>query len=483
MTQHNYTGLLYQKTNLKTYGGFSLVEVMISLVLMGFILIPLTMTMGKIKARVLTAGFAEKLDYESYTVIDRLMTSLAKTHTLFDTSFNQRLYTETYDTGNRLFENLTWAINPISGINHFQRSVDGGNTWNSPYLLSLATDYALTSGEILYCGIANNCTLFLDTNGNGNYGPGDAAGTLASGFSGTPLTSPINARKIVLKNWVFRRTGPQNQLTVSLPDVYIDLPEPAFSSTNRLLNSFSTVSGSFPATGFDISDMSYDNARRELYAVGLSQMVYRLTDEGIPIGPPVSVTGVPSPVFESITVNPEKNRAYVLNQTDAKIYTVIMVDGASTAEAFVHTNSTMTDPKAVAYNPGDGSIYVVGTHSGSGVIRQYNGDTLLNTWTLPTGLANPVGMMRNDLTTELYVWNQTVTSNQITLYKIKLGVAPAVTHTTSTYNLAAIGNTTTTGNYFGLAFDIGHNIFYLSDRSADVVYKLLPKDDISQSSL
>jgi type II secretory pathway pseudopilin PulG len=467
--------------------GFTLAELLIALGLLGVMIMPLYMTLGKSRAQVVQSAADRQLTYEINKVVEHLTDTLKNTAYVDSTAFDKKLILSVYDPTTQTTEAMAWGINSVSSVNRLQLSSDGGSTWRSPFPVSPFSAYAMAAGDILYCGATNNCTQFQDTNGNGTYGVGDTA-TLASGYSGTALTSPRLARKIVLRGWSIARSGAFNSMAFTLPDLFINLPQypynPGTVGSGSAVNSIATNSGSFPASGFTVADVAFDSVARVLWVVGKSDKVYRINDDGVLIGPVITVSGVTTPSLLSVAPVPDSSTVWLLNDTNYKLYRISATSSASAATATELTYTGLTTATAVVYDPGNSSsIFLVGDNSGTKRIVQYNSSTgaTENTWTLPVGLTDPVGASIDPISGDFLIWNKTVSSNTITLYRIQLGTAPAVTSSTSTYLLTALGSATTTGVYFGLGNDIAHNRLYITDQTDQKIYIVSPKTQMTRT--
>jgi prepilin-type N-terminal cleavage/methylation domain-containing protein len=476
--------------------GFTLAEVLISLVLIGLLFIPMFMTAGKSKANSSGLGYQRQLAMEVNQAIENLTKELEQAHTIQSTSYNQKLFCETVDIHTNTFTNSIWRISPMSGANRLEYSPDNGSTYYSPYPLSNTTSYTLTSGDILYCGDENNCTVFQDTNANGVYGAGDAAGTLASGYTGTALTSPANATRIVLRNWVFNRSNAYNALQFNLPDMFIRLPERGYGSSNNntvTISSFSTVNGSFPAaSAFDVADVAFHAPSKQLFVVGETNVIYRVNNDSVFIGPPVTVSNISTAKFTSISAEADPSILWTLDSTAKKIYKVPVSEWGSTATGQLLDDfyySSLTSIRSIAVNEGiSGSIFIVALNGTNPQLLQLNSASgaIQATWNLPAGLNNPGGAEIDPISGDVLIWNQTVSSNVATLYRIRLGTAPSVTSTTTSYNLLNIDSTNISNGtrYFGLGLDVNKNRFYLSDpgpNGKDKIYYVMSQNTLARS--
>lgn len=186
--------------------GLSLAEILISMGLLAGIGLSMNMFMLKANTTLSSLSTRNRGVTEIGTLFQRIRQNIRRTTRIDQTSFDKKLLINVLDdTG--IARDVRYQI---TAGNILQTSTDGGVTWGSPYSVAADTTYTLGGGQFLYCGTTNNCTSFQDTNANGIYEPGvDAAGTVSAPYSGTPLTSPKQASRVVLSGFVFNRAGGQ----------------------------------------------------------------------------------------------------------------------------------------------------------------------------------------------------------------------------------------------------------------------------------
>jgi type II secretory pathway component PulJ len=147
--------------------GFSLVEILLALVLLGFVTV--AMSTFLVKGNAISSAMSQRYREatEAHSVILDIQQDLAQGAYISDNSHTNRLEYTTYDSSGNAFKKI-YRITTISSMNYLQLSTDGGTTWGSPYRISLYTQYKLTGTPLfLYAQDANNCTSFVDSNANG----------------------------------------------------------------------------------------------------------------------------------------------------------------------------------------------------------------------------------------------------------------------------------------------------------------------------
>lgn len=469
--------------------GLSLVEIVISLALMGVLFLSIFTLTSKVKNSSLEMGIRMQTLQETEAILQAIRRNLQMTTAIHPGSNSQKLVMTVMDeNGNPM--TIAYRINS----NFLQRSYDGGDTWESPYSMSTETKYRLDSGKFLFCGYGNNCTEFTDTNGNGDYEPGvDAAGTLASGYSGTALSSPDQAVKIALSDFVFNRQVGNPVIKRTVLTSLVHLYKPFMRTSSPLLQSFitDTTNSSFGSTAFDVRGLYYDLATSRLAVVGRrssgTNVIYFVDRDGVLIDTTVT-TGVSGIQLDSVCMESDLSTLVVLDSTASKVYRVDSTSNTvlTTITTTSLTPSAVSNPRAVACDPlNPDNFYLIGTASGSIKILERNKSTgsSVNTWSVPAGLTNPAGMFVDPLTGHFYVVQNSVSgsgSNRtITIYKIDRS-SPTTTDT-FTINLADIGSSATnaTTNFWGLAYDPNTNHLFLSDTYSDRIYEIVPDRLIS----
>lgn len=373
--------------------------------------------------------------------------------------------------------------------NALQYSTDGGSTWNSPYNRSAYTRYAINNGRFLYCGYQNNCTDFQDTNGNGVYEFGvDNAGTIASGYTGTPLIKPEQAVKIALNNFVFDRQVGNPPISRSIPDLIIHLNRPLVRMASPLVQTFATnTANSSFATVFDVRGVYYDHAGRQLLVVGRrssgTNVIYRVSIDGVSVNTAIN-TGISGIQMDAVFMENDNRTIGILDETNSKFYRVNTSSGS--IDTTIDTSTFITAPKSIAFDVSTPSnFYIIGMVSGSIKILERNKTTAaaVNTWSVPAGLTSPAGMFIEPLSGDFYVIQNTVggsgATRAITLYKIAR--SSSTTADTFTINLADVQSnaTSATTNFWGLGYNPFTNHLFLSDTYSDQIYEVMPNRLIS----
>jgi prepilin-type N-terminal cleavage/methylation domain-containing protein len=496
---YNLTFVLHKTRLAQSQQGFSLVESLVALTLVGLLFMPMLTSLGKAKGNVLKQTFYRKLNAEVSQVLDNMIADVKTTHRIDPTSHSAYAILERYvPNSNHTFLRNHWRIN--SNILQFatQTFTDTVATkewgtqsgWLSPYITSAANTYTISTGaEVLYCGQANNCTRFTDTNGNAAYNAGvDAAPVLVSG-PGAALTSPEQATKLLLKGWTFTRSDMTPSIGFTLPDTYISLPTPGFAPISRSVSSFSTntTASSFP-TGFNVADIDYHVPTRQLALVGGTNMLYLTNTEGVLQQAPITVAGATA--LTSVALDSNGDKAWVLD-TNASVKAVWRINtatGAADTINFAYESSGITSPSAIVYDPANAnSIYVLGQTSGGTVTTlskvDWNGSSYAvgATLSLPTNLtatSNTAGGAAIDpVSGDIYIIRKNMAGiggAETNLFRINTASPTTLDDFHITWGTTGLDTVTTAEDYFGLALDPTTNRMFISDRNLDKVYVALP---------
>jgi type II secretory pathway pseudopilin PulG len=454
-------------------GGFTLVETVLGLLLMGAIMMPLMVTGAKTRAQVIKEGANRRINHEVTQVLRNLSEDIRNAHTLFLASpvssanllgldrFNP--YGGTFNGGS--FIQTQWRLS--SGVLEF--SADGGTTWRSPYPVSAANAYSVT-GNFSYCTEANVC-------------------------SASPSSS---SRKIRLNGWVFTHNSTGQRFDV--PETYLNMPTRAVANTTTTISSFSTNSGTFPSSGFTVADLTYHPATKQLVVVGGTNQIYRVNPEGILIGTVLTVpsTEASAPTISSIDLEPDGAFAWIIDTANSRIKRINMTDGTVSTPNYTFTSQGFINMRGIAYEEGDTSspirpirfvsstsavptaTYITMSRAdGTGVANWSTANISTSAYVPLVGTAGGVALDTISSDGEMFIIGQTVTSGNVTVYRYN----PAHTgySTGSNYsftlNLGQMGSSdTSTNRNFGLAFDPTNNRLFVADPSDSQkrVFQVLP---------
>jgi prepilin-type N-terminal cleavage/methylation domain-containing protein len=472
--------------------GLTLVEMMVSLALLGFMSTSAYMVMTKAKVSAATVAVRRQAMVETETVYQLLSNHIQHAVEISTQSHRRRLILTVLNPDGTL-SNQQWRIQTVAGQDVLQRSEDNGVTWISPFAISADSIYRMNGGEFFFCGSGNNCTRFTDTNNNGVYNVGtDAAGTLATGYAGTALTAPNLGTKVVVSNFIFDRKKGMPNVIRQFPDtVNALLKGKPVLSTIQPVQSFNTntAASGLPAT-FDVTTLHYQPSAEELWLAGTdssgSNRLYRLNREGVFLNDPIQVSALNTAQWTSLVMDTDGSSLLGFNAATNRAVRISSLTGQVLSQ--LDLSAVASAIKAVAVDPSTpDDMYVLGQVAGTYRILRRNKTTGLasgtpSQWFLPAGLTNPSGMAIDPVSGAFYVVHNTVAAGNLTLYRVD--PANPLLADTLTVNLAAIGSSATaaTANGFGLSMDVLGNRLFLSDRFSDKVFELIPNRLLAPST-
>jgi hypothetical protein len=442
--------------------GFTLVETVMGLLLVGAIMIPLLMTGAKTRAHVIKEATNRRINFEITQVIRNLSNDIRNANTLYlasPASSNSLLGIERYNDAGGNYIQTQWRLTS----NVLEYSANGGTTWRSPYPVSAANAYGVT-GTFSYCNEANTC-------------------------SGTPDAS---TRKIRLNSWTFTSSIGQDPQHFDVPDIYLNLPNRTQANTTTTISSFSTNSGTFPSSGFNVADLTFHPPTKQLVVVGGSDKIYRVNAEGVLIGTVITAAANPAtPTLTSIDLEPDGAFAWVVDTANTKLSRINMSTGGVDT-SFSYATLGYSNPRGLSYDEGDGSstfspLRLVGTFGGVTVIGRLTtaGAISGNTASLATAFVplahTPAGVAMDPIAvdSEQFIAGQQVSSGNMTIYRYNpwhIGYSTGSNYS-FTLNLSQMGSSdTTTTRNFGLAFDPITNRLFVADPSDSQkrVFQVLP---------
>jgi type II secretory pathway component PulJ len=488
--------------------GISLAEILIAMALMGMVLLMISnfLFRGGTANSSLEKHFEGAVEIQS--AISAIQNDLHQGAYISNNSYDKRLEYTTYDSAG----NAVKKIYRINSSSNLELSLDGGTSWISPYAISNATKYQI-SGKFLYAWPNNNCTDFVDTNSNGVWLSGEDA-TYASGAcandSGPALSSPSQATKVDLKNFVFTGTSGNPLLNYALtPDLFINVgtgfvrsataPASPAVKDPLLVQSFDTATAnSLYGTGFDVRGLTWDASRDRLVLVGQhssgSNIIYLADRDGVIIGPNIGLTTSTTTLqLDGVAFDADNTSVFVLSQSGKKIYKYNTAGSTPLVPILTFDlaspSNLINTPKSIAYDPSTpNDIYIVGADISTGAykIYEYNYTTralvgsalalpaAFDATHPPSGLAiepdtGDFLLVRN------YV-NGAAPNQTLDIYRLtRAGGSSSFSVNVSDLSTSA---TTTTGNW-GLAFDAATNRLFLSDSATDKVYEIVPSVMIS----
>lgn len=501
--------------------GISLVEVLISVTLLTMIVLASYSLVTKANLTGTSFSGRNRALIELESLFQTMRQNIAESTQIDPKSFNRKIILTHLDSNNQP-KTLIYQIVNVGGKDILQISNDGGTTWESPYNIAADTTYAVT-GKFIYCGVQNgvfwstqyNCTQFTDTNGNGQFDAGIDTAALAPGFSGTALTRPEQATKVLLSGFSFDRQTGNPPIKRSFPEIFVKLKPISIWSTVTKVNKFATNSGSFNAA-FQPYSILWDTRGRQLMLAGHGQnALYGATREGAAVSfydkntstlsTPLDLSGTyAGAVYDGMALETYdgQNILYLLDNTASKVYRYDLLNYTPvasldfTAGGAINTgNAPAISPlKAVAYDlntPTD--FYLLGTISGVLKIDERNKTTGARVvanggpWALPAGLTSPSGMTVDPLTGDFYVADKDPTCGGApSTCTLKIWhITRSSPTTTDTFNITlnvggagtgGIGSVATnlTTNWFNLSIEPDSNRLFLSSLADNAVFEIAP---------
>lgn len=510
------------KPPLIAFKGFSLVEVLVAMALMGFV--GLSISNFLVKTNVTSASMSDRMREvnEVHAWVDDIQRDLSKGVYISDNSFSDRLEYTTYNSAGSAIKKIygicyhpavtdsTYTTCRKSSVSnttpYLKLSLDGGTTWGSPYRITTYNKYRLTgTPQFLYAQANNNCTVFTDTNNNGVWLSGEGRSSVACGTTTATspyLDKPSQAIKVILKGFQFTTgTGSPESIRALPGDIFIAAPQgPVRSNTavtspgvtdTPLVQSFSTVNASNPQfpSGFAAGGVTWDPAHERLVigSKGSSlATMFQTERNGVQINDPLTLTNN-TLRQDSLAMENDGKTAIVLTQIGAN-YAVYRVNIDSTPPlvpygTFLIPDATLSyfgvgfDPNAPQY------VYLAyQNNSSQRRIVEYNkhtGAATGNFWALPaafTSLQDIGGLYVEPTTGDFIALKNLIYtsggSSYIDIYRITRAGASSY----FSINLSRIGNTTPAGSTatFQFAYDPKTNRLFLSDRFQGRVYEVVP---------
>jgi len=507
----------------KRHTGLSLVELIISMALMGMIVLSVAnfVIKGTATAGSLNMRFSEVSEIQM--LINDIQQDLQKGAYISDNSYDKRLEYTTY-TSTGAAQKKIYKING----SYLQLSTDNGVTWISPYRVSPYDEYVLKgTPRFLYSLAINNCTDFIDNVGSdGVWTEGsDAAGaylTCTSGTSTPVLTRPSQAKKVDLQGFQFSTGKGNPEATRALPsDLFISLGPNFVTSTasmtspavsdDQLVQWFTTTSTNYYNSTFTPYAATWDPSRERLIIVGQNttaaqQKIYITDRKGVIMGSnPLGFTTTPSTIqLNSVAVKTSGSDILALDSAANKVYSFNLASGSSlSASSTLDITSYVSGGAAnkcygIAYDAGTpNDIYLVAQDASSNfTITQRNATTgtIVGTaWSLPAAFdaSHPPGGLAIEpvngdfIVTRNYVNGSGTSSAAIDIYVVPRSVGSTASFSVNTYNWGSTATVANPGGW-GVAYEPITNHLFLTDRGPatprKAVYEVIPSQLISPQS-
>jgi prepilin-type N-terminal cleavage/methylation domain-containing protein len=521
--------------------GFSLIEILICIVLMGFLSLSITNLLIKGNSTSASMELRYRQGVEVQNFILNLQQDLQQGAYISNNSYNKRLEYTTYDDSASAVKKVfavCYAPSSVastdtscgssSGTNdtaYLKKSLDGGTTWESPYLLSGFNKYKLTgTPQFLYAQEANNCTAFTDTNGNGVWSatPTDAAASAACGSYSTSspiLDRPSQASKIVLSSFQFTANSGAQPVARSLPpNIFMRAPLGPVISTmaavspgakdSPLLTSFVTnTANSLFGTSFDVRGVYWNASHQRLIVVGHhssnNNQILQMERNGVRIAP-VYTTLDATVQLEDVALMEDDETLIALDDSSKILYfytlspinpiltpiqTLNLGNPSLSSPSLTPTGNLVNSPTGILYDPRyPNEVFVVGTDPADSnpKILEINYKTGALATSLLSGgkLALPAafdsshppgGISQEPSTGDFLVVRDYVngvsTSRTIDIYRI----TSSGSYTSFSVNINDIGSSTTgTNGNWGLSYSPETNHLFLSDTGSDKIYEVYP---------
>jgi prepilin-type N-terminal cleavage/methylation domain-containing protein len=497
--------------------GFSLVELLIAMALMGFVTLSIANFLVKSNVMSSSLDMRFKAANEIQSLFLDIQRDLHQGAYISNNSHGQRLEYTTYDNNGNATKKI-YRIITISSKTYLQISTDGGTSWNSPYRISDYTKYQVSGTSLfLYAQSGNNCTNFADTNANGAWENGvDVAGVTASCGSTTStsplLSTPSLANKIVLSGFQFTTGIGSPVVSRTLPSsIFITIPQKLVISTSAavspavkdspLVKSFDTnTTNSLFSTNFDIRGAKWDPSHDRLILVGHHSSgackLYVAERNGIIYQPALSTLDS-NIQLNGVALESDDKTILALDDSAKKLYrfsisSKIPQSPISTLNLASPSNLINT-PTGLTYDPGTpNDFYIVGADPSGGALKIFerakkDGALVGTAWTLPAAFdaSHPPGGISIEptsgdfLVVRNYV-NGSAPNQTIDIYRIVRATGSSTWFSVNISDLSSSA-TGTTGNW-GIAYDAETNHLFLSDSATDKVYEIIPNLLISPQS-
>jgi len=413
----NSKNLKLKSLNQPAKAGFSLVEILMTMVLLGLLTLVLSdlLVKGNSMSSALDVRYQQAVEVQAW-ILD-LQKDLQQGAYISNNSHKYRLEYTTYNTSGiatkKIYGICYATANPSStdttcnvssstnNIPYLKLSTDGGSTWGSPYRISSYDQYYLSGTPVfLYAQDANNCTSFTDTNGNGVWlSGGDAAGVTASCGSYT-TTSPVldrpnQATKVVLSGFQFVASGNAgtgaSKVIRNLPsNIFLAAPQgvvvssssavsPGVKDSPALISLTTNTANSLFGTTFDIRHALWDPSHQRLIVVGHHTSgvgnIFQMERNGVRIGPPLSISNTGVQLIGATLLDNNKT-VMALDDSAKKVYWYSLVGGSNLtpmqtfdlsnpsngSPSLAGSSNLVNSPTGILYDPKyPGEFFVVGT--------------------------------------------------------------------------------------------------------------------------
>jgi prepilin-type N-terminal cleavage/methylation domain-containing protein len=516
--------------------GFTLVETLIALALLGMISLSIANFLVKSNVTATSVSTRIKEADEVHGLIDDIRQDLLKGAYISPNSYDLRLeYTIPSDLTTGTATKKVYRIITSGSAHYLQLSTDGGTTWGSPYGLSAYTKYDLGRyAKFLYADIDNNCSDLIDTDSNGVYDSMQPTPCMSqpASLAWGAIQSPTEASSVVLRN--FRFTTNTGSPTASHPmpytgtgkewdntsmswvasmsnsDIFLQVnpalvrsevvPPSPYVKDPQILQSFVTnTANSLYGTDFVVRDIAWDAARKRLIVVGNHWTTYNqifladrngvVISDGTRLGRP---TSDPDIQLEGVAVEGNSNIILALDTSASKVYRYnLNSPGAltplNTVDLNGFTNYLFT---AIAYDPNvpDDFFALVRDMSNNSFysvieVNKRTGAQVGSLWPVYGGGASEgfSTMFIEPLTGDFIVVGNYVndwTAPNFAFYRVKRSngsVSSTTLHIEDTTPDFYFQN----GNYIGVDYDPALNRMFLSNDYSGKVYELLPESLIT----
>lgn len=516
--------------------GFSLVEILIAMALMGFVMLSISNFVVKSNVNSSSLSMRFKEANEIHAVIQDIQADLHRGAYISPNSFDKRLEYTTYDpvsgnaakkvygicyysTAQTTGTDTTCAASSVTKtIPYLKLSTDGGSTWGSPYRISGFNQYRMTGTPLfLYTPAYNGCLDFVDTNQNGVWSSGEgvssvACGTSANsywGFSSLDM-KPEKSSKVILANFAFTTGKGNPEALRSLPPyIFIAVAPGLVRSTMAavspgvkdpmLVQYFSTdptTNFQFP-TGFIIRGLAWDRQHEVLVlSPETGGKLYRTERDGVVVNSPFTISDPNSSVSPwFMTMEGDGQTVMAINNDgsdDYRFYRFTLSGGT--------TITPITGPilvgngayrRAAAFSPKNPNYFYVPSAATSpyrieqrdktsATVAVTGATVNVDYWELPAAYSNPSylsGMFIEPVNENFYVLlNNVYTSggrNYVDVYKIVKSTGTATLD--FSIDLTELGSSATGVNgRFQIAYDPDLNRIFMSDRTSNRVYEIVP---------
>ncbi|HEY9685350.1 MAG TPA: prepilin-type N-terminal cleavage/methylation domain-containing protein [Coleofasciculaceae cyanobacterium] len=522
--------------NLAKKDGLTLVEMLIALAILGVVVLSVTMTLVKFNTMGKSLSHRNRAVVEIQSVFDNMLAAVSTASRVDPKSVSSKLVlVSTNSSGYGYLQawRIQSSVAPCVGSTCLQVSTDLDDaaetnaSWSSPYNIAAVTDYKITSGEFLYCGYGlNNCYRFPDGNANRVW---DGAGTdgspvwvsLNAQAQGTALTSPDQARRVVLYNFTFSRSFGNPAVTRTMPNIVAKLgprlvdPSPdGGAAWGSPLISTTSIGGTNTSFASDYNGISarLDPVRQRLMVVGQAptgnQKVYILDRTGANIKD-VS-NGITSPV-DVPTLNGRwlwdgvwENATTVLvadgssDTNNIKVYEVRLTDGSvlgtwTIDTAFIPDGNLLS----LAYDPKTPTVFYMLAWNASQVPKLYkltkpSGNATISsavtTYNLPAALVawSSNDVLVDSLSGKFYILDNDITTSgsdkTCNLYRIDLASSTAIDATIK-INVAKLTGSTQTGGDWNFTYDPDTNhVFFTEKSTVNKIWEFIPSQLLSPQS-